>query len=141
MTIEPFVFEEQDRIVTSSSSFDQALGIFSSARKYNVPAGRVRIYCLDALGMEGTAFDPAAASHAHDHGIRPGTVAAPSQRRNLVTHLHKTRPRIVGELNFYDRLVTTDRHAARNSDDAGFRQRRVLNAIRKLIRQSAGDAE
>src|SRR5262249_47700305 len=115
VTIKPLVFEEQDRIVASRSGLDQALGIFSIAREHDVPSGRVRIDRLDTLRMERTTFYAAAASHPHDDWIGPLTVAPPAQRRDLIPHLHKAWPGVVGELDLHDRLVASDRHAACNS--------------------------
>src|SRR5215471_8075905 len=91
--------------------------------------------------MKWAAFDAPTTSHANNDRITPFTEAAPAQRRYFVPHLHEAWPRIIGELNFNDRLIARDRHSACNSDDARLGKRRVLNTVRILIGQSAGHAE
>src|SRR5215471_20837041 len=91
--------------------------------------------------MKGTSLDPSSACHADDDRIRPYAVAAPAKRWNLVSHLHETRPGIICKLDLDDRLVSVNRHAACDTDNAGFGKRRVLHSIRIQIREAAGHTE
>src|SRR5215467_10391679 len=99
MPVKALVFKKQDRIITSGGGFDEALRILGVARKHDVPAGRVRVHCFNALRMKRTAFDAAAARHPDNKSIRPRSVAAPPESRDFIPHLHESRPGIIRELN------------------------------------------
>src|SRR5262249_1305265 len=97
VTIEPLVFEKENGIVASSGGLEESFRILGVTWEDDVPARGVRVYRFDTLRMERTAFDASAACHSHNERIGPGAIAAPTQRRNFVAHLHEARPRIIRE--------------------------------------------
>src|SRR5215471_5493879 len=91
--------------------------------------------------MKGTSLDPSSACHADDDRIRPYAVAAPAKRWNLVSHLHETRPGIICKLDLDYRLISVNRHATGDTDNARFGKRRVLHSIRIETREAARHTE
>src|SRR5205814_2587499 len=78
--VQPFVLEEQDRIIRPCRGLNESLRIFRVTWKCDVPSRRVRKQGFNTGGMKWSAFDPAARCDSNDKGIRPGPVAAPAQR-------------------------------------------------------------
>src|ERR1051326_3213603 len=127
------MFEEQNGVVTPRRRLDQSFGILCTAWKRDVPTRRMRVYGFDTLRVKWSAFDTPATCHTNDDRIRPGAVTAPAKSRNLVSHLHETRPRVVGKLDLDNRFISADCHASRNTDDAGLSQSRILHAVRIAV--------
>src|SRR5574338_1208992 len=91
--------------------------------------------------MPRAALDVAPHRDSHDHRTGPGPLAAPPHGRDLVSHLHETRPQIVAELDFDDRAVPAYRHAAGHAGDTRLSERGVHDAPGKRATQAPCNAE
>src|SRR4051812_25880260 len=83
--------------------------------------------------IDRTARQVSADRNAHYGRARKIVVRAPPNQRQFVAKLLHRRPDVIEELYLNDGLHAACRHADGATDDIGFRQRRVKNAVRAEV--------
>ena len=122
-TIEPFRFEEQDRIVRFDTADQQAFGIVWIGRHHDGQSRRVREVGLGGLAMIEPAANAATARAADGHGRGPLATAAITQFGQFAGDLVKRGVEVVGKLDFGHRPETVDSHPDCRGNDSSLGQR------------------